>query len=208
MPNENRIKLVGDNQIAIQLSFGKLDDRWAHDWQWVDGDQVQTLLKSREGSQDQNWPPSPPLQEISHHELPSGEAILGVGMAGKGHWSASFSMDDTTSIVAGGKTETGTIKADLACLQKSVMTEKEETAETWTALGSSYETGSCEIEQVSDQQVRLVLPQATLVLEAISNGEMQTRLKWDGLVLRVIPVEFSNSPVAATRWGYRLQFAV
>jgi hypothetical protein len=52
---------------------------------------VMPLLASVEGDAGASWPPSPPLQSLSIESLPDGRrAALLVGMAGRGHWSASI----------------------------------------------------------------------------------------------------------------------
>ena len=49
------------------------------------------MLESVEGSASDDWPASPPLQNLSIEELaPGRRAALLVGMAGRSHWSASI----------------------------------------------------------------------------------------------------------------------
>ncbi len=52
------------------------------------------VLESIEGTPDQNWPPSPPLQELHLESRPDGKQLaLLVGMAGTSHWSMSVEFD-------------------------------------------------------------------------------------------------------------------
>lgn len=51
-------------------------------------DDLIPLLLSVEGEPDRTWPSSPPLQQLDACQLGSGaEGYVGVGMAGRSHWS-------------------------------------------------------------------------------------------------------------------------
>ena len=63
-----------------------------------------------------DWPYSPPLQQLSLEQINGAPAILGVGSAGRGHWSISVEP-----------TESG-LRFDVACRSKS--------SPLW--LGNSY----------------------------------------------------------------------
>lgn len=80
----------------IQLSGGALgdlifewkDDRYEHRWTLGDCE-----LASVESSSADLWPSSPPLQQIHQQTFGDGRnVIFGVGMSGRGHWSASFTL--------------------------------------------------------------------------------------------------------------------
>ncbi len=71
-----------------QLQFHWQDDRYQHQWLSDSGD---LLLQSIETKAP--WPASPPLQQIHQQSFPDGrDVIFGVGMSGRGHWSASFTL--------------------------------------------------------------------------------------------------------------------
>ena len=56
--------------------------------------QKRVILESVEGTPNQNWPPSPPLQELHLESRPDGKQLaLLVGMAGNSHWSMSVEFD-------------------------------------------------------------------------------------------------------------------
>lgn len=58
------------------------------------GPAVTWLLESIEGTPDDDWPPSPALQELHLEERPDGRRLaLLVGMAGTSHWSLSVELD-------------------------------------------------------------------------------------------------------------------
>ena len=50
------------------------------------------LLRSMEGTPSDDFPPSPPLQQMHLQEINGTPVLLAVGMAGRGHWSASILM--------------------------------------------------------------------------------------------------------------------
>lgn len=66
--------------------------------------------KSVEGDSSSAWPPSPPLQDLSLEDINGTPAILGVGRAGKGHWSISIQWDESQ----------GGFLFDLACRAKEL----------------------------------------------------------------------------------------
>jgi hypothetical protein len=77
--------------LTLRVQFVHRCDRYGHAILAVDlTGREHPLLESIEGSATDDWPPSPPLQNLSIHELGSGRrAALLVGMAGRSHWSAS-----------------------------------------------------------------------------------------------------------------------
>ena len=47
------------------------------------------LGESVEGDAEHDWPPSPPIQQLSAETIDGENVLLGVGAAGKSHWSIS-----------------------------------------------------------------------------------------------------------------------
>ena len=73
------------------LRFEWSGDRYTHHWRF-DSDR-EVGLTSLESDGDAAWPISPPLQQIHRQSFGDGrEVVFGVGMAGRGHWSASFTL--------------------------------------------------------------------------------------------------------------------
>lgn len=72
------------------LRFSWQDDRWAHEILCPDGTVWRSLEGPSAGGGDPRWPASPVLVELSRLEGPHGPAILGVGLAGRSHFSASI----------------------------------------------------------------------------------------------------------------------
>jgi hypothetical protein len=75
----------------LRIEFAWRNDRYGHVISFVNAaGESAFLLESIEGSDDDGWPSSPPLQSLSIENLPDGRsAALLVGMAGRSHWSAS-----------------------------------------------------------------------------------------------------------------------
>ena len=72
-----------------ELAFEWAEDRYSHLWRVGDVE----LLRSAEGNSGCTWPESPPLQQIHLQSFGDGrEVVFGVGMSGRGHWSASFTL--------------------------------------------------------------------------------------------------------------------
>jgi len=104
----------------LRVEFVRHGDRYGHRLVAVDKDGRELLmLDSVEGNATDPWPPSPPLQSLSIETLPDGRRVaLLVGMAGRGHWSASIeALPDAAAFVF-----------DIAC----------RSAEGEPALASSY----------------------------------------------------------------------
>jgi hypothetical protein len=66
---------------------------------------------SIEGDAEDAWPSSPPLQQLSLEDINGSRVILGVGAAGRGHWSISVEIDQQND-------GAGAIKFELACRSK------------------------------------------------------------------------------------------
>lgn len=97
----------------LRVEFEWVEDRFVHRIS-IDGAEVG---ESIDGDGSEPWPPSPPIQQLLSQEIDGSPAILGVGAAGKGHWSISVELDGDQAIAF-----------DLACRCK----------ETPEFLGSSY----------------------------------------------------------------------
>jgi hypothetical protein len=78
--------------LVLRVRFTRERDRYAHAILAVEPcGREHLLLESVEGTPDDEFPRSPPLQSLSIEELaPGRRAALLVGMAGGSHWSASI----------------------------------------------------------------------------------------------------------------------
>lgn len=97
----------------LRVVFWRQADRFAHRVELVADDHqpgAAPLLVSVEGAPTDQWPPSPPLQQLQVQPQPDGStAALLVGMAGRSHWSLSVAAD----LPAGG------LVFDVACRLQS-----------------------------------------------------------------------------------------
>lgn len=171
----------------LKLVFEHQADRWVHRLVLTDEETETIVLQSLEGNAEQLWPPSPPLQDASHHSLATGEAVLAVGMAGKSHWSASFSIDD------------GMILADLACLIKN------QPPPNTDAIASQYEIGQ-NVNATCHENgcTRLQIGSCQIDIQSVSDSDWATGSKIENQKFILCPLELSNMPGQPTRWGYRL----
>jgi len=75
------------------VRFEWIGDRWSHRV-LVDG---ATVLESIEGpwppANDPRWPASPAIVELDRVDLGDGPAIVGLGLAGRSHYSVTFTVD-------------------------------------------------------------------------------------------------------------------
>ena len=81
-------------RVTFDLSRSPGGDRFGHRIEFVDGNETVTLLESIEGTSDDAWPASPPIQEVHVEDRDGGmQVALAVGRAGSGHWSLSCHID-------------------------------------------------------------------------------------------------------------------
>ncbi len=89
---------------GLRVEFSRQGDRFAHRVLADEGGRWVVLLESIEGSPEDDWPPSPPWQEVHHQRRGDVQLALAVGRAGSSHWSASFEL-----------AASGTLLVDVAC---------------------------------------------------------------------------------------------
>lgn len=77
----------------LTVRFVWCDDRWVHEVVQADGTCWRSIEGSAAAAGDPRWPPSPVLVELSWLGRSPGPAILGVGLAGRSHFSASVGPD-------------------------------------------------------------------------------------------------------------------
>ena len=166
------------------LSFQWSGDRYVHSWRFADSS-FEVALTSVESDSDALWPLSPPLQQIHRQSFGDGrEVVFGVGMAGRGHWSASF-----------------TLVPDLKCWIVELACRA--SAEP-TALNSTYhlsghwrpaEDGTFRCD--SDGSGR---DAGGLCVEPITPS---STAELDGAILTIRPNQTSSN--ATTQWAFRLR---
>jgi hypothetical protein len=170
----------------VQLEFYEIADRWAHSLRSIGPDGVHEMLSSVEGTPVDDFPASPPTQDVNLHQLPDGEAILSVGMAGNGHWSSSYSIENQNGRPV--------IKADLACLLKQFDS-------TSNKLGSTYQLGESAAAERVPGGVRVVVNNTDVMV--VAHPDFAT-IELKEKQLLITPIAFSNSKAVATRWQFEV----
>lgn len=74
----------------MTVRFVWRNDRWGHEVVCADGGCWRSI---EDGADDPRWPASPTLVELSRLDTAPGPTILGVGLAGRSHFSASVGPD-------------------------------------------------------------------------------------------------------------------
>ncbi len=75
-----------------KVEFLWTGDRYQHTWSFPGASEDAKLI-SVESTAEAIWPVSPPLQQVHLQSFDDGrEVMFGLGMSGRGHWSASFTM--------------------------------------------------------------------------------------------------------------------
>lgn len=153
-----------------------------------------TILNSVEGDSNEDWPPSPPIQEIEPHcRDMKANAVLGVGRAGKSHWSASFAPRIASPYE---------IQIELACLVGIHHSTK------LIPLSSCYSI-SAEIEALRSESetgsIRLLGLGFELEISPLGGDNWNSELHLDGKQLLIHPTRILSEPRKPTRWGYRVK---
>ena len=74
---------------SLFVASTQVADRHAHEIGFYDAGSRHSLLTSIEGTDQQDWPASPALQQVYQQHVDSDPVILAVGMAGNSHFSMS-----------------------------------------------------------------------------------------------------------------------
>ena len=72
---------------ALRIGFHWHRDRFAHTIGFVADGRFVPVMASMEGTSEEVWPPSPPLQELHFEDRPEGRVALLVGRTAGVHWS-------------------------------------------------------------------------------------------------------------------------
>ena len=171
----------------LLLEFSTQVGRVAHALQYVGEQETVTLLESVEGT-DEDWPPSPPYQQLSvEPTAEGGEIAFLVGMAGRSHWSASIQPLEQGFLF------------EVACRAR----------EQPEQLGSIYRLGeTCQAIQSNSEPQRinrLTLPQGVLIIQCLDQQPPAT-IAWEQRACRVMLPSPSTSLPSTFQWSYRIEF--
>lgn len=180
------IEAIGPDDTGLRATLAWTEDRVVHHVDWVAGNQTFRLLESIEGDDQQQWPPSPALQQLTI-EPRSGRrhVALLVGMAGQSHWSVSIENEPKERRLI----------FDVAC----------RIAEPSDQLGSQYRT-SAQVNIMSpDQGAELTVAgrRCQLVLESTGRGESDL-LEFKNGVLRIVATQQLMTFPDTLQWKYSL----
>jgi hypothetical protein len=169
----------------LRVDFQWHVDRLAHQIAAVDvAGQAIPLLHSVEGSADDCFPASPPLQTLSIETLPDGRrAALLVGMAGRGHWSASVETVYQESALL----------FDIAC--KVDASDAVVGSRYRLAPGVALVDGPAQGIEARGGDRRFVLESCAEHCEA----------RREAGHIRVFPTEFRRGAGTSARWKYRVR---
>ncbi len=88
-PTEYFVETIRPDGVGLFVGFVRHNDRFGHVISLVQGDDFIPLFVSIEGDDQQEWPESPPLQEIHLEPRRDQSVALLVGKAGATHWSVA-----------------------------------------------------------------------------------------------------------------------
>jgi hypothetical protein len=184
-PSADILETQTDEGLALRATFVWRDGRWAHSLELIRDGQRLCEFQSLEGNAEQNFPPSPPLQQLHRTDLPDGRvALLLVGMAGRSHWSVSCEVEPGQP----------RILFDVACRAVPACQ---------AILGSSYQLTDVAAAAVSESQISWLDGAVRGTLRGLPSAPegLPCRLTVDGTGLAIRPV--SLDPIPA-RWRYEL----
>lgn len=94
MADDTQIELLDSHGNGLFVTCDWDNDRFVHTIGVISNATKIPFLRSREGLPDETWPGSPPLQQVSKQLVDQSPALLGLGMAGKSHYSTSFLLSE------------------------------------------------------------------------------------------------------------------
>ena len=172
--------------LGLRVSFHWTGDRFAHTVWACFGQQAVPLLRSVEGTGDENWPASPPIQQVNcpcRDGQPT--AILGMGMAGRSHWSLSIEASvDPQALVF-----------DVACRPGGELGK----------LASGYQTFVSSTGQAGDDVVVLEHSSRRFQIQTISaDSSANSSLDCAGQSVAVLVHANQRTGAKTFRWKYRV----
>ena len=86
---------------GLKIEFIKVGDRFSHKLSAERNGLWSTIIESIEGTDEDNWPASPPLQQIVAEPIGKDGrmVLLGVGLSGTGHWSISVDENESKGLL-------------------------------------------------------------------------------------------------------------
>ncbi|MBC8352738.1 MAG: hypothetical protein H8E66_12150 [Planctomycetes bacterium] len=178
------LNAVNTDGLGLQVQFFWHQDRHCHTISLLVDDRRIPVFESVEGSNVEDWPPSPALQQLSVEELrPDTLVGLLVGMAGKSHYS--ISIEPTSGRAA--------FVFDVAC----------RSSEPPEQLGSGYLLVAHGLTPDGDHDAIISVEGRTMVIRCDRDGETTAKIKDDQLGTRIEPAMINSG--GTTRWRYTIE---
>jgi hypothetical protein len=178
------LNAIGAAEVGLQVRFVWHQDRHAHTISLVVDGRPVTVLESVEGSSVEDWPPSPPLQQLSVEELrPETQVALLVGMAGKSHWS--MSVEPASDRVA--------FVFDVACRSRGGVEQ----------IGSRYLLLADKLNSKGDHDATIGVEGRSIQLRCDRQGATAATVKDDPSGVRIEPTVINSD--GTTRWRYTIE---
>jgi hypothetical protein len=182
---------------GIRVVFFRAGDRYAHRVEVWDARQGAwcSEWESVEGTPDEGWPASPPLQQLHVEQRPEGKVALLIGMAGRTHWSAAVEVVRVGGVPSGPRI----IRFDVAA---RVSQGNRGTDGIGRHLTSTYRRNSRQANEGAGER------QASIRLE-VSGGPISAESETCNAELRVIrPGDPPPHACTATTVAWRYAFEV
>lgn len=177
MPPAYSLTSTGKDGSTLQVDFTRVGDRFEQTVTRIDrsGNTV-AVWRDVHSSDSEDWPASPPIQELSLEAIGGKNVLLGVGRAGKSHWSVSIEATEVDSAPA--------IHFDFAC----------RCPEPPNWLGTTYQIESSETEDgTAGHSLR-----ATCAEDA-------TLTRLDPKLIKIEPLSHPPKWPGTVRWRYTIQ---
>ena len=182
--------------LGVRVVFHRLADRFSHVVEATRETDAVLLLESLEGTSEDDWPASPPLQELHFEDRPDGSRLaLLVGRAGRSHWSLSIeAAADSSRLVF-----------DAACRVREAPQQ----------LGSQYrlpQAITAPLSSENGERTALDLPGGwrlsgwRLSSESLEGAEPRLETSQSGVAIRP-SLAFSGAWPQTARWRYFVDLA-
>lgn len=184
-----------DGGVFGRLIFQWHGDRYTHSWLCCETGEK--LLESVESDHAVHWPASPPMQQVYRQSFDDGrEVMFGIGMSGRGHWSASFTLvPDLRSWIV-----------ELACCSPTTPLDL---ASTYRLLGGWQlqqpdQDNSPLVCESSSAKVRIEPLNLLTQFHVDSQQLVPARRGAIAPELKITPSSIAEG-AATTQWGFRLR---
>ena len=188
--NDSRTNTICLSAGALRVRYSKLRDRQSHIIGIAVGESYLPLLESIEGSEEQPWPESPPMQQMVEECFTPGTrpVLLGVGMSGNGHWSTAIESQRDQQL-----------KFDIAC----------KNSKSSTFFGSTYRVLTCVQQSPRLNTIEFILEPSKLpanfFVPRIEFDVSIGRLEFSNAERRIcISPNSGSSSIQTHRWCYEI----